>query len=130
MYLVFIAAFLSGLVVEIIAFKQDYWRYRKSAYLAFNIAIVFTLVQGGIAYLCVSGFDSFSVSRLLMFSLIGSAVGVGYELCNEFGYRLFDFGSRGVLFMKSKAALIFGVGIAWGGVPLFSSLTYWFVNGN
>jgi len=126
-YLVFFMAFLNGLVVEFVAYKNDFWRYRKSIYLLFNIVFIFTLVQGGIAFLCVNGTDGFSLLRLAAFSMIGSVFGVIYEAFNQCHTRLFDFGKNGVTFLKTKKQLIWGVGIAWGGVPASCSLVYWWL---
>jgi len=120
-------AFLNGLVVEFVAYRNGFWRYRKPIYLLFNIVFIFTLVQGGIAFLCVNGTDGFSLIRLAAFSVIGSIFGVIYEAFNQCHARLFDFGKNGVTFLKTKKQLVWGVGIAWGGVPASCSLVYWWL---
>ncbi len=123
----FFIALLIGIITEWIAYKNNFWEYRKLQYLVFNILVMFMLIQGGIAFLCVSGVEEFSLLRLISYSLIGSTVGIIYENCNEYFVRLFDFGKEGVLFLKTKKQLIWGIGISWGGIPLASSLIYWWL---
>ncbi len=123
---VFVVSFIIGLIVEWVAYKNSLWKYQKPAYLLFNIIFVFSFIQGGIAFLCVFGVDSINASRIIMFSLVGSVIGVLYEVCNEYGFRLFYFGSN---FIRrcGKRNLILGVGVAWGGVPFISSFVYWWL---
>ncbi len=124
-YLVFLIAFLNGLLVEFVAHRNNFWCYRKPAFLWFNIFIVFTLIQGGIAFWCVSGSDSFSLIGLVVCVFLGSSFGIFYEALNQFHTRLFDFGENGVIIFKTESQLILGVGIAWGGVPASCYLVYW-----
>lgn len=120
---VFVSSFLFGIVVEWFAHKNSLWMYQRTEYLLFNIFFVFTVVQGGVAFLCIYGVNDISIFRVLLFSIVGSAIGILYEICNEYGLRLFDFGS-GFVYLCGKKQLILGVGIAWGGVPFLSSLVY------
>lgn len=118
-YLVFLIALSNGLLMESVAYKNNFWRYKKPTYLGFNILVVFTVIQGGIAFWGVSGPDGFSLFRLVVCMLLGSAFGIAYEAFNQFHTRLFDFGENGVIFLKTKTQLIWGVGIAWGGGSRF-----------
>ncbi len=124
---VFVFSFLVGVIVEWIAYKNALWKYKAPAYLLFNVLFVFSIIQGGIAFLCVYDVNNVDVLRIIMFSVAGGVVGVLYEICNEYGFRLFYFGANFIR-LCGKKNLILGVGVAWGGVPFISSSAYWWLS--
>lgn len=121
-FAVFMIALILGVLTEIIASLFSLWRYRKNLYLALNIIVAFTLVQGGLAYYWLTGFSGSNQSYLFLalIGLIGSALGVAYELCNDRLFRLFDFNPKGIWLLESPNQLVVGVGISWGFIPLFA----------
>lgn len=125
-YKVFFIAFLLGVLTESFAYHFSLWRYKKPLYLLFNVLMAFTLVQGGIAFYYVSKFPvgHLDCLGLILVFLLGGLSGIIYELYNEKGFRLFDFNSNGILFLKTKKQLVVGVGLGWGFIPLLSTVIY------
>ena len=128
MLIIYFYAFVIGCLTELVANHFRFWIYRKRAFLAFNILVPFTLIQGSLAYFSLLGGYENLPARLFLSALLGSCFGLLYELNNEFFCRLFDFDRGGIGPLRKKWQLIVGVGIAWGGIPLMAVGGYLLIN--
>jgi len=111
----FAVALVVGILTEMIAKRAGWWEYETSATPVFNIFVMFGLIQGAF----IAGLSGLS---LPMQFLAGAAVGTAYEIANARLLHWWTFPSGRVLFLKGEAAIIAGIGLAWGFIPVMVSL--------
>jgi hypothetical protein len=99
-----------GVATEILARAAGLWRYRHAALPLANVALMFGVVHGGLAY-------ALARHGWISVFLAGAAIGVAYEIVNDQVLKAWTFPGTTLPWLRGSVA-VFGVGIAWGFVPV------------
>ncbi|RJF80794.1 hypothetical protein D3874_27305 [Oleomonas cavernae] len=108
------AAFL-GVLTEIQAGALRLWIYTPRRMVVINVLVTVGLLFGTTAWL-TSG-----ISLPIQF-LCGALLGIAYEALNFAGLNGWYFPNNKLWFLKGRAALTVGVGVAWGLYPVLTNL--------
>lgn len=113
MWLFFLVCFVIGVITECFAQWQQLWVYKKPITRVCNVLFVFTVLFGLISYLFKD--------NLLLAMALGTVWGVSYEVVNDRWTKAWDF--LGNPSWLTGQTAVWGVGIAWGLIPLIAVLT-------
>ena len=106
-----LTAAAAGVAIEAIAAALDWWIYHPPWFRAVNILVVFTLIFGWLSSALVA-------SPLWMRFGAGAAFGIAYEGLNLAVLHAWSFPDDRLLFLRGTPALVLGVGLSWGLIPV------------
>ena len=104
-----------GIVTEVTAAALGWWVYDPWALRLINVIVVFGGLFGWLASTLV---DRPASQRFAA----GAAFGIAYEAINLAWLGWWSFPGNRLLMLDGPLALVLGVGLSWGGIPVIAPL--------
>jgi len=106
-----LACLVVGIVTEAAAALLDLWRYHPAWLRVANALLVFGVVLGWMS-------SAFADAPAALRFAVGAGFGIAYEALNLAVLHAWSFPRDRLLVLRGPAALVLGVGLSWGIVPL------------
>lgn len=106
---------LLGIATEITAAALGWWLYDPAWLRVVNVVVVFGGVFGWIA-------STFAARPVWQRFAAGAAFGIAYEAMNLAALGWWTFPGNRLLMLDGPLALVIGVGLSWGAIPVVAPL--------